>query len=78
MYSTGVIVHYANDSLEKARVNITLRIHPDRQKTLLMIVARDVRKDEQGFLRYGWLFVCDYKYPLDVLLKRFVDMRLLS
>ena len=42
---------YANDSLDKARDNITLYIHPDRPKTLLMILARDVRKDEQGFFR---------------------------
>ena len=60
---------YANDILDKARDNITTHIHPDRPKTLLMILARDVQKDEQGFFPYGGLFFCDDKYPLDVLIK---------
>ena len=39
---------YVYDSLDKARDNMTLHIHPDRHKTLLIILAQDVRKDEQG------------------------------
>ena len=60
---------YTNDSLDKTRDNLTLHIHPDRPKMLLMILTRDVRGDEQGFVPYGGLFFCDDNYPLDVLIK---------
>ena len=60
---------YANDSLDKARDNIALRIHPDRPKLLLMVLTRDVQADEQGFVPYGGTFFCNDKYPLNVLIK---------
>ena len=48
---------------------MTLHIHPDLPKLLLMILTRYVRDDEQGFVLYGETFFCDDKYPLDVLIK---------
>ena len=60
---------YANDSLDIARDNMALYIHPDRPKLLLMILTRDVQADGLGFVSYGGLFFCNDKYPLDVLIK---------